>query len=318
MDDWRVLAQRLLGPPEFTAVEVAEQTGVDLAHARRLWQALGFPPVADDARIFTRMDVAMLQAARALAEQGVTDPQTLLQMARVEGQALARIAEAQVAAAAETLGAPGASGSDALMRAELVDVLEPFLGYVWRRHLLAATWRYAVGNSASEDTQLSIGFADIVGFTPLSQQLTDRELADLVDRFEALVYAHVPERGGRVVKMIGDEVMFAADEVAVGAEIALSLASARRADVTLPALRVGLATGPVLSLEGDLFGPTVNLAHRLVGFARPETVLVSDRAAAALRATAAYHLRPLHRFPVKGIGRVRAYALRRPAGGQPR
>ena len=97
-DLWRSLAKTLLGAPEFTPAEVAAEAGVDLQQARRLWRALGFPAVPDDDRIFTRTDVAMLRAATGLLEQEVAEPEVLLQLTRVTGQALARVAEAQVAA----------------------------------------------------------------------------------------------------------------------------------------------------------------------------------------------------------------------------
>jgi len=103
-DLWRSVAQALLGAPEFTPAEVAAEAGVDLQQARRLWRALGFPAVPDDDRVFTRTDVAMLRAAAGLLEQEVAEPEVLLQLTRVTGQALARVAEAQVAAAADRLG----------------------------------------------------------------------------------------------------------------------------------------------------------------------------------------------------------------------
>ena len=84
------------------------------------------------------------------------------------------------------------------------------------------------------------------------------------------------ERGGRVVKMIGDEVMFAVDDGAFAADIAIALVEALVRDPDLPGVRVGLASGPTLSWEGDLYGPTVNLASRLVNIARPNSVHISD------------------------------------------
>jgi len=193
--------------------------------------------------------------------------------------------------------------------AALVPQLEPFLGYVWRRHLLAALMR-AVATPPAASRTLIVGFADLVGFTAISQQLSEHELAAMVDRFEALAYEHIPERGGRVVKMIGDEVMFSGEHAETAAEIGLALVDAYAGDESLPEVRVGLALGPTLSWEGDLFGPTVNLASRLVNIARPGTVLVSDELGAALQAQDKFvlrHLRPLH---LKGIGRVRFWVLR--------
>ena len=318
-DTWRPLADVLLGEAEFTTLEVVRASGIELDYARRLWRALGFPPVADDDRVFTRSDVEILRAVSAVVESRSVDPGVLLQLTRVTGQALARIADAQVTAAAERLDqqrSEETSGETA--RAELVSRigalgphLEHFLIYVWRRHLLAALLQLSATPSAA-DRVLTIGFADLVGFTAMSQELGARELAAMVDRFEAIAYDHIPARGGRVVKMIGDEVMFAADDGVAAAEIALALVDAHARDTALPDVRVGLASGPVLAWEGDLLGPTVNLASRLVNLAKPKTVLVSDDLGAQLQDKPQFALHRLRRVRLQGIGRVHLWLLRRP------
>src|SRR4029453_6205593 len=101
------------GPAEFTSVEVARAAGVELDDARRLWQALGFAPVPDDDRVFTRADVEVLRTARALIEQQNTDPAILVQLARVTGQSLARVADAQLTASAERLERARTAGAPA-------------------------------------------------------------------------------------------------------------------------------------------------------------------------------------------------------------
>lgn len=317
-DTWGPLAEALLGRTEFTTVEVAGEAGVEPAQARRLWRALGFPPVAGDARLFTRSDIEILRAVRALIEWQSTDPSDLLQLTRVIGQSLARVADAQVTAVAqrlERLRTEATSGEAAL--AELVGrieslapSLEQFLGYVWRRHLLAALRQLSAKPSAADRT-LTIGFVDLVGFTAMSQMLTPEELAAMVDRFEAIAYEHIPERGGRVVKMIGDEVMFAVDDGAIAADIAVALLEAHARDANLPDVRIGLASGPTLAWEGDLFGPTVNLASRLVNFARPNTVLISEGLGEQLQDDPRFELRHLRPVKLQGIGRVCPWTLRR-------
>src|SRR5438093_12910348 len=100
---WGQLTEALIGKAEFNALEVACAAGVEIAQARRLWRALGFPPVGDDERLFTRSDIEILRAVRALIELQGADPADLLQLTRVIGQSLARVADAQVTVAAERL-----------------------------------------------------------------------------------------------------------------------------------------------------------------------------------------------------------------------
>jgi adenylate cyclase len=235
----------------------------------------------------------------------------------VTGQSLARVADAELTASADraerarAAGAPADVAFAALAERieELAPSLEQMLGYVWRRHLLSALLRLSTTPEA--DRIQTVGFADLVGFTAMSQALDPRELSAMVDRFEAIAYEQIPARGGRVVKMIGDAVMFAADDAVAAAEIALSLVEAHARDPGLPDARAGLASGPVLAWEGDLFGPTVNLASRLVNLARRSTVLVADALGERLRNDPAFALRHLRPVRLQGIGRVRSWVLRR-------
>ena len=134
-------------------------------------------------------------------------------------------------------------------------------------------WRKLIAEQGADQstptTELVVGFLDLVGYTALSQELDADELAELVDRFEALTHDTVAELGGRVVKTIGDEVMFVAEDTAQAATIALRLTERTGTDEVLPLARAGLACGTVLARDGDYYGPVVNLAHRLVELARP-------------------------------------------------
>jgi adenylate cyclase len=326
---WKAVSAALLGRPELSAREVAVQTGVTAGQARRFWQALGFPRVTNEEQVFTRQDVEMLRAAAQILERERLDPEVLLQMTRTTGQALARVAtmhalsiagEIEQATSAANLSDKDVADAVATLSESLQKSHEPFLSYIWRRHLLAAisqTVATASGRMGEGETG-SVGFADLVGFTALSQQLSDLELARVVGRFEEIAYEHIPDRRGRVVKIIGDEVMFSSPDVTAAAEIALALAEAYEADEVIPTVRVGLALGPTLAWEGDLYGNTVNLASRLVGLARPGTVLVSDEIGQRLKADRAFTLRELKDVRIKGIGRTRVWVLRRPAPDAPK
>ena len=165
---------------------------------------------------------------------------------------------------------------------------------------------------------VAVGFADMVGFTMLSQHLADEELAAVVGRFEELAHDTVVALGGRVVKMIGDEAMFVVEDATSAAEVGLSLAEAYAGDELLSDVRVALAIGPVLVQDGDYYGPVVNLASRLVGVANPGTVLVSDefRNALEVGGAAGFEMRALRTRTLRDLGRVQVWKLSR-LGSEP-
>src|SRR5688500_16438318 len=154
--------------------------------------------------------------------------------------------------------------------------LERFLVYVWRRHLAEALQRAQVLEPQGASVQMAVGFADLVAFSRISRHLDQGELEGLIERFEAVAQEAATAVGGRIVKTIGDEVMFVADEASQAAEMALAMVEAcSRSDAEVE-IRVGVATGELISHHGDYFGPTVNLASRAARAARPNSVLVGE------------------------------------------
>jgi len=115
---------------------------------------------------------------------------------------------------------------------------------------------------------------------------------------------------GRVIKTIGDEVMFVADSAVDGAPIGLDLPSRIDTDAEFPKVRVGLAYGGVLSRLGDVFGPVVNVAARLTSLARPGSVLVDRGLRDALEGQPGLTLRRLRRVSVRGYARLEPWVLR--------
>ena len=130
---------------------------------------------------------------------------------------------------------------------------------------------------AARRSPLAVGFVDIVGYTSRSKQLDEAELVGWLEHFEDATTGLVVDHGGRIIKTIGDEVLFVADRAGDAAEVALLLTE-RGADEDdeFPAVRAGIAYGDVVSRLGDVFGPTVNIAARLTSVARPGSVLVDD------------------------------------------
>ncbi|MER7499313.1 adenylate/guanylate cyclase domain-containing protein [Nonomuraea pusilla] len=302
------LAEAFLREPRrYTSRQVADLAGVPLYRARRFWRALGFPNVASDAVEFTDSDVEALKTLLGMVSSGVYDEEHVLLMARSLGRATARLAESQAELGAEALdqaGVPLAERPRAWRRrAELVvPDLARLLVYAWQRQLAAAAGRIADQDMSS--VRLSVGFADLVAFTRLSRQITATELARLVDTFEGRSADIVTSSGGRVVKTLGDSVLFVADKAGVAAEIAVRLSQIHARGRDLPELRVGLAAGPVIWRMGDVFGTTVNLASRLTALALPGTILADPELAGELEGDRAFRLRAVDRLSVRGLGEL--------------
>ena len=299
--------------PRYTQSELEGITGLD-DESGRFWRALGFPDPGPNDRIFSDFDVEMLTLVHQLVELGLIERDEALQMTRVIGSSMARIASAQIDAIENRIDEPTfVDGTEpAVLRSRfLIPAMPQILEYTWKRHLQSAARRRMVRETAAEGGNLqSVGFADLVGFTALSQQLTDHDLAEIVDRFEATAYDLVGSHGGRVVKMIGDEVMFAVDDVGSSLELALALAEAYHDDESLSDVRVGLAYGSVLEREGDLYGPVVNLASRIVSIAYAGSVVVGGAVHDALEADDRFRWKSLRTRQLKDIGRVQLWAVR--------
>ena len=295
--------------------EVAERAGVDVERIRVLWGALGLAAPRAGERIFNDTDVEQLAAVAALVDSGLADPDVVIQLTRILGSSMARIANAQV----EVLVARSGSADLPLEAGAqwFGDTFSDILGQVWRRHLQAAARSRLAGPMAGgvvgDTPPLVVGFADLVGFTALSQQLDSAALASVVDQFETVAFATIGVHGGRVVKMIGDEVMFAIADPVAAARCALDLAESYHAADELSDVRVGLAFGEVIDRDGDLFGPPVNLASRITGIAYPGSVVIDDELRQRLPDDE-FTFRTMLPRRLKHIGLTRLHVLR-PSGG---
>ncbi|GJF29662.1 adenylate cyclase [Kitasatospora sp. NE20-6] len=323
-------------PRRYTPYQAARAADVSMDLATRFWRAMGFPDIGQS-RALTDNDVIALRRLAGLIESGLLSESMAIQVARSTGQTTARLAGWQMDTFLENLTQAVEPG---LTRAEvaypltelLLPELEQFLVYVWRRQLAAVTGRVV---HAAEDTEitsgrLAVGFADLVGFTRLSRRLEEEELGELVETFENTCSDLIVGQGGRVIKTLGDEILYATEDPVVAAEIALALVETLAKEDTMPALRVGMAFGTVTSRMGDVFGTTVNLASRLTSIAPRDAVLVDGELAAALEQTGAvppyvpedpaghqaavgfpFHLQPMWRRPVRGLGLVEPWLLTR-------
>jgi len=300
--------------------EIVAETGMTAPQIARLWRSLGFAEPRPGDRIFTDVDVDMLGTIGRLLSLGWIDDELTVQMARVIGSSAARVASAVVDSVDPAEPSPDRPGDDALAASAplLLPMVLQVMDYVWRRHVQAeARARMARDHAGGDPDHRVVGFADLVGFTALSQQISAHELAAVVDRFETIAYETVSNLGGRVVKMIGDEVMFAVPDEASAVAIALSLSETYGNDDELSDVRVGLAAGPVLQREADLFGPVVNRASRIVNIAFPGTVVCSAEVHDAMVEDPTVRWKSIGTRNLKDIGRVPLFAVRRDNGVDP-
>jgi adenylate cyclase len=291
---------------------------VSLAEARRLWRALGFPD-AEGSAAFTRDDVAALGAIGQAQEVGL-DEDTVVGLTRALGSTMSRLAEWEVGnlvaalePRAETTGRPAERLASAIrLFGQMAPAFDDLLRYAWRRHLAVAVAR-AEALQLDDETplaQATVGFADLVGFTALSNELGEDAIGDLVEVFESRCHDVVAERGGRIIKSLGDSVLFLAESATDGVDIGLDIITVIGRDARLPDVRVGIATGPVTLRLGDVFGPAVNLAARLVAVARRNRTII-DHTTAELLPIDEYDVRTLPARPLRGFGDVEPVTVRR-------
>ncbi len=267
------------GRDEYTLREAAAAIDADPDLVVRLWRAYGLPVVDADTKVASRDDVESLPLFVAMA--GLLGEDAALGVARVAGSSVARFAEAASAALRSTLSdlAIDTSGSELATAQTFANVaaLTPAAGRVLdvllRHHLEAARRQFEA--SDSNDVALlgqiraAVGFADVSGFTALSETATSAELSRLLNAFEGTATTLVHEVDGRVVKFIGDAVMYVTPRPAAAVDVAVRLVTGFPHPV-----RAGVTYGLLLAQDGDYFGPPVNLAARLVAAADPGQVLV--------------------------------------------
>jgi adenylate cyclase len=319
----RAMEAFLLGQePSLTRIQVAERAGVPLELAITLWHQLGFPHHDDTDVAFAESDVEALRLTADLVEIGILSPESQAALVRTWGRSYARLAEWQttlLAGLAVDGGDPASTLTD--LATDVLPRVEALQTYVWRRHLASAAQHLLTDTSAltQAETELTVCFLDIVGYTTQSRSLGGAELVAWVDRFEQDTTTLVVDHAGHVIKTIGDEVLFTVADPAAAVAIALTLAArGDDPDDPFPAVRAGIAHGAVVRRLGDVFGSTVNAASRLTSAARPGTVLVDAGVHEALTAAeedeSPWRWRRLRRVSAKGFDHLEAWRVR-PARG---
>ena len=336
-------AALLGGPRTLSLRDLADRSGLDLELVRLYWRTLGLPhPDADDVA-FTGRDAEAVGRVAALLRDDHVGSRTMISLTRALGHTSDRLALWQVEALVEDMATRRDLDDPAARRAvldelpRLAPVLEEQLLHSYRRHLASIAARYAVefaaggsagteGDPAALPLARAVGFADMVSFTRRTAGLGSTDLSDFVQRFETAARDVVTQCGGRVVKTIGDAVLFVADDVRTGARVALELARVLGGDLDVERergagglaegargvtpVRVGVVWGRVLSRFGDVFGPSVNVAARLTDIADPSTVLTDPATARLLLDAPGMLLEPLPERELEGIGALAPVRIR--------
>jgi adenylate cyclase len=265
-----------------TAGQLAEQVGTSVDQVLRVWRALGVDVPGPEVTMFSPADVDLL---RTLVSTDLLSEEEGDEFLHVVGSSLARIAEAGIAFYVQSVEAElSAQGADTLRLAQKGAAaahtaleLGTGLGAVFAHLMRDGVVRQRLAQAEVTDRalfRLAVGFVDLVGFTPLSHRMGTRELSDFIGQFETRAFGVAVDHGGRIIKHIGDEVMFVAIDPVAACQLALALMVEFMGDGIQP--RGGLAYGDVVARQGDYYGEVVNLASRLADLAIPGEVLADD------------------------------------------
>lgn len=299
-----------------TVARIAELAGCDETLVRRVRLAAGLPDPGD-AAVCSPLEVGIISSF--VLGAAVFGEEVTLQFTRVLGTAVSGIAEAALATFAANRTLPlleeGGNAADvARAGTEATTALlgvPPLLDILLRVHFESASTGRFAGRDRGPTVKVAVAFVDLVESTRLTQSLDGRDLAGALGDFERAASDAVVGAGGRIVKRIGDAVMFVVSDVAAACDAACAIVAAVEAHPTLTEARAAVAWGEVMPRDGDYFGTAVNLAARAVPLAAPGTVVISAAARDALPDGAAVALGE-HRL--KGFDDpVTLFALRPPA-----
>jgi len=300
---------QLGGTAHLSAREVAERSGLGLDLLLALRRTNGVPVQDPDAPTFSDGEVELTRITAELVRTGLT-PEQIAETARVMAGALRPVADAMTAVISELSYEPGLTEAELSARLrEQIERFAPFIGPLMEANLvlhLRGAVREAAIAAAEEATgaqlpgtrQVTVAFADLVGFTRLGEELPPEELERVASRLGVMA-AEVLHPPVRLVKSIGDAVMLVSPEPEPLIDSALDLVGAAdAAGAAFPQLRAGIASGAAVARAGDWFGRPVNLASRLTALARAGSVL-------ATRAVRDADAGGRHRWSAAGVRRIR-------------
>src|SRR5688500_5198759 len=270
----------------YTLEEAAADCGLEPALIERMYQTVGFHRQSTDE--ISEDDMRVLRYLGAVLAAGFPLV-ALLQLLRVYGQTLARVADAEVRLfhlyVHEPLmrdGVPGLEMAEEMegLAREMLPLASPIMDAMHQRFLAHFVEQDVVGHMEIDleggldlgRLRVAIAFADLAGYTRLTEELGDELAVDAVERFTEAVENTLPD-DARVVKTIGDEVMVVGSDVAALAEWAVGFQQLVADERPLP--RIGLHHGEVVYRDGDYYGREVNLSARVVARAAGGEVMVT-------------------------------------------
>jgi adenylate cyclase len=286
-----------------TAAELGARSGVPVEEVLSLWRTLGVDVPDEHRPMFSERDAEFTSYMIDFNPVGAHGGELM----RVLGTSLTRVAEAAVAVYVQTVEPKMAGGEVdmALWAEEMAGItaaalrLGDSMGAIFSHHMRDAILRQRTAQAGVDDPslyRLAVGFVDLVGFTPLSLRTSPSKLLELISQFETKAFEVAGTHNGRIVKHIGDEVMFVAMDAEAGCAIACDITAAYAEGIEP---RGGVAYGEVITRHGDYYGTVVNLASRLAELAVPGEVLVNG--ATAESATDRFTFRPAGRRLLKGF-----------------
>ncbi len=271
------------GSERHTAIEVAELSGIDLEFLLRVRRAMGLPVPEPDEAVYTEADLEQARRIHVGRAEGISD-EDLLELMRVLGRGLSQAAESLRALPLKVVLKPGMTEAELARQygeaaARLYPLLDPLVSNMLALHLRQSTQSEVIsalersGGHLPGSREVSVCFADLVGFTRLGEEVPPDELGRLAIRLETLAGDAI-EPPVRLVKTIGDAAMLASAEPEPLLDAALRLLDAADGEgEDFPQLRAGAACGRAVPRAGDWFGRPVNLASRITQVARPGSLL---------------------------------------------
>jgi adenylate cyclase len=274
------------GEERFTLQQAAEETGLEPGLIQRILAALGVTPA--QAEGISAEDVQLLRYVAAVLSAGLPLV-AMLQLVRVYGQAMAQVADAEVRLfhlyVHEPLMRSGATGMETAdemlsLTRELLPLASPVMDQIHQRYLQHFVEQDVVGHMESDldgdaldlgRLRVAIAFADLAGYTRLTEEEGELEAVDAVERFVEAVEVTLPE-DARVIKTIGDEVMVVGSDPSALTDWAVGF---QRLQAERPLPRIGVHCGVALYRDGDYYGRDVNIAARVAARSGGGEVLVT-------------------------------------------